>query len=201
MSLDFLLGEDDSPKLNEHQIAWLSKDWDKTKKLADSFKEKSANEFFYILNQINTQKKRINPEHMESYNQYAINSALSGHIDCSYHAYAMNLLGDAVSDQMHFDYLLHAVRSSKRYGGATSIVDPIESMVDEVFARAVGKYYQVNLQRAKEYIDEDFNPEQIGLLKKMLCPTIDESMVKEACSYAKKSDINCVLKSIEDWNK
>lgn len=199
MSLDFMFG--DSPKLNEHQIAWIGKDWDKVKKLSDAFKEKPVNEFFFILNQINTQKNRINPDHFESYNQYSINSVMSGHIDCSYHAYAMNLLGDAVSDQMHFDYLLHGVRPSKRYGGAGAIVDPVEMMCDEVFACAVGKYYKVSLERAKEYITEDFNQEQIGLLKKMLCKTIDESMVKSACSYAKKSDINHVMKLIEDWVK
>ena len=36
MNLNFLMGDDE--QLNEHEIAWKSKDWDAVSALADSFK-------------------------------------------------------------------------------------------------------------------------------------------------------------------
>lgn len=198
MSLASFLGED---TLNEHEIAWRGHDWDAVKKLADSFKVKEANEFFYILDQINQRKSRIEADCFESYSQFAINNMLSRHIDCAYHVYNMNLLGECISDQMHYDYLMHSVRPGKRFGGAGDIVDPLHDMEKSVFIRAVAKYFECNEDRAKEYIDKHFEPLQIAQLKKILFKTVDEKLVKEACSYAKKADITKVLKAVETWNK
>ena len=36
---------EDDIQLNEHQVAWYSKDWTAVQSAADSFKEKAENEF------------------------------------------------------------------------------------------------------------------------------------------------------------
>lgn len=187
--------------LNEHEIAWKSKDWVAVRKLVDQYKIKGSNEFYHILNQINSQKKRLNTDYLDSYNQFTINQALSGHIDCLTHTFYMNLLSGHISDQMHFDYLLHSIRPSKRYGGASTIVDPIDTMVDTVFQKAVARYFKVSDQRAREYLEEDFCEEQKLILKKMLQKTVDAVLVKEACTFAKKPDIAKVLKIVETWSE
>ena len=40
---------EDDIQLNEHQVAWYSKDWTAVQSAADSFKEKAENEFFEII--------------------------------------------------------------------------------------------------------------------------------------------------------
>lgn len=200
MSLSFLTGEEEKP-LNEHEIAWKSGDWEAVKKLVASLSKKPESEFFYVLNQINNMNRvRVDTDTMKSYNPYSINQALSKHIDCVYHTYVMNLLGDSISDQMHFDYLHHAIRPSKRYN-EKAFKNPIDEIVDCVFAKAVAKFYEVSLEKAEEYIELDFNEDQIKILKTMLCSTIDEPLVKSVCPYAKKAEITAALNIIKDWNK
>lgn len=200
MSLAAFLGEQDVT-LNEHELAWRGREWDSVKKLADSFKGEEINEFFYVLNQINQGKSRVDTSDLESYSQFSVNNALSSHIDCMTHAFYMNLLGDCISDQMHYDYLMHSVRPSKRYGSAKAVQDPIELVVDKVFIKAVSRYYQVNVDRGREYVESHFDLDQIAHLKHILSSTIDEKFVKDTCPYVKKPDINKVLKSIESWSK
>lgn len=199
MSLAFMFGEEEHT-FNEHELAWKNKDWDSVKKLADSFKQDSDNEFFDILNRINQNKVRINTAACENYSAFGINQVLSGHVDCSYHVYVMNLLGDSVSDQMHFDYLLESVIPKKRYGGSKAFSDAIGVMSAKTFIRCVGKYYQVSEKRAAEYVTM-FTEEQHRHMKKILRVTATEAVVSEANPQAKKGEIAKVMRVIEDWNK
>ncbi|MGL5582919.1 MAG: DNA polymerase clamp loader subunit A [Cetobacterium sp.] len=199
MSLAFMFGEEEH-QFNEHELAWKNKDWDSVKKLADSFKQDANSEFFDILNRINLNKVRLNADACENYSQYAINHVMSGHTDCVYHAYVLNLLGDAISDQMHFDYLCESVIPRKRYGGTKAVSDAIEVMSDKTFIRCVGKYYEVSDQRATEYV-KMFTEDQLAHMKKILRATATESMILEANPQAKKGDIAKVVRVIEDWNK
>ena len=48
---------EDDIQLNEHQVAWYSKDWTAVQSSADSFKEKAENEFFEIIGAINNKTK------------------------------------------------------------------------------------------------------------------------------------------------
>lgn len=48
---------EDDIQLNEHQVAWYSKDWTAVQSAADSFKEKAENEFFEIIGAINNKTK------------------------------------------------------------------------------------------------------------------------------------------------
>lgn len=199
MSLAFMFGEEEHT-FNEHELAWKNKDWDSVKKLADLFKQDSDNEFFDILNRINQNKVRINTEACENYSAFGVNNFLSNHIDCIYHAYAMNLLGDALTDQMHFDYLMASVIQKKRYGGSKAHSDGIEVMSEKTFIRCVGKYYQVGEKRASEYVTM-FTEEQHKHMRKILRATATEVVISEANPQAKKGDIAKVLRVIEDWNK
>lgn len=197
MDLTFLIGGE---PLNEHSLAWRSKDWDAVKKLADSYKESSANEFFATLKQINVTKQRLNVDFIESYSPYAINNELAKHLDCIQHCYVMNLLGDNISDQMHYDYLLHSIRSGNRYSEKTKS-DPIDEIVESTFCKAVARYYNVSMKRAKEYVAEHFSEEQTAYMKKLLHNTVDSALVKDAFPSAKKGEIDKVLRVVKDWNK
>lgn len=199
MSLAFMFGEEEQ-QFNEHELAWKNKDWDSVKKLADTFKQDANSEFFDILNRINQNKVRINTEACENYSAFGINSYFAGHTDCIYHAYVMNLLGDAISDQMHFDYMMESVYQKKRYGGTKAVTDAIDVMSEKTFIRCVGKYYQVSEKRASEYVTM-FTEEQHKHMKKILRVTATEAVVLEANPQAKKGDIAKVMRVIEDWNK
>ena len=52
---------EDDIQLNEHQVAWYSKDWTAVQSAADSFKEKAENEFFEIIGAIS--KNRLKSAH------------------------------------------------------------------------------------------------------------------------------------------
>lgn len=198
MSLSALFGE---VALNEHEIAWRTKDWDSVKKLSESYKEKPANEFFYILNKINSDKSRINTEDVESYNQFSINASLSRHIDCVQHTFNMNILCDCINDQMHFDYLLHSIRPGKRYGGTADIGDPIEDIINVVFSKCVAKIYEVSIERAKEYIDilkYKGETDKISYLMNTASAMVTESLIKETCPYVKAPEIRNVFKTMKE---
>ncbi|MGL4521372.1 MAG: DNA polymerase clamp loader subunit A [Bacilli bacterium] len=196
MSLGFLNGEEE---LNAHQIAWREQNWGSVKKLTDQFKETAANEFFYVLNQLNQNKQRVNVDYLENYSEYNVNSSLSQHIDCIFHVYEMNLLGDSLSAQMHYDYLLHSIRTGKRFGNGSAIQDPIEETLNTVFVACVAKFYEVNKVRAAEYIEHHFSDEQCAILKKRLWPLATEESIKDACPYLKKAEISKILNEIEKW--
>lgn len=203
MSISALFGEEEVV-INEHEVAWKGRDWGAVKKLADSFKTESANEFYDILNRINTNKSRVSVDTYENYNQYNVNSSLSRHIDCVTHAYHMNLLGDELSDQMHFDYLLHSVRPANRYGGVKDIADPIEEMCHKVFMKCIGIMFKVDVDRAAEYFETMTIKEEtdrISILRKMSVKIATEALVKEVCPYAKKGDITKALRAINEWAK
>lgn len=203
MSISALFGEEEVA-INEHEMAWKGRDWDSVKKLADSFKTESANEFYDILNRINTNKSRVSTDTYEEYNPYKVNASLSRHIDCVTHAYEMNLLGDAISDQMHFDYLLHSVRPARRYSGAGDIADPIDEMCHKVFMKCIGIMFKVDVDRAIEYFETltiKEETDKISMLRKLSVKIATEAVVKDACPYAKKGDINKALRAINEWAK
>lgn len=198
MTLSAIFGE--MEELNEHQIAWKSRDWDSVKKLADSFKTDPENEFRDIMNRINSNKSRLHADAYESYSMYSINNVLSAHVDCMYHVYNMNLLGDSISEQMHFDYLLHSVRPAKRYGSVSVVADQTTALVNETFILAISRTYEVSRERAKEYFS-GFTQDEIDYIMKLLSRTITEDMVKTACPHIKNVDVKKVLKVIENLNK
>ena len=142
-------GEDDT-QLNEHEIAWRSRDWEKVSELADTFTEKPDNALFALMDHITLDKQRVNVGNNSAYNQRWINTALSQHADCLYSAYVMNLIGHGLPDQMHFDYLLQSISKGKRYGKWAKLTEELDQ---KLVLTAVAKAYCVNMDDARFYLD------------------------------------------------
>ncbi|QUD16023.1 clamp-loader subunit [Escherichia phage vB_EcoM_SYGD1] len=88
---------EDDIQLNEHQVAWYSKDWTAVQSAADSFKEKAENEFFEIIGAINNKTKCSIAQ--KDYSKYMVENALSQFPECMPAVYAMNLIGSGLSDE------------------------------------------------------------------------------------------------------
>lgn len=141
---------DEDEKLSDHDIAWMSKDWEAVQKLADSYKEKPENEFFAILNNINVDKKDMFVGNMDSYSKFAIDNTLSKSIECIQAVYFTNLFMHGLDDQHHHNYLVAAIPQGRRYAKTTKIDDPIK---DIFIIKLLAKYYVVNEFRAREHME------------------------------------------------
>lgn len=141
---------DDEDQYSEHDIAWMSKDWDAVQAIADSYKEKPENEVFSILNDINSSKQDRCVAQSDNYSKFYIDNALSQHIDCIQAVYMSNLVMQGMPDQAHFNYLLHAVPQGKRYGKWAKLTENVK----EVFIiKLLMKFYKINNYDAIMYKD------------------------------------------------
>lgn len=181
---------DDDVELNEHEIAWKSRDEDKIRELADSFKEKAENELFTIMNDITFGKKQRNLNASENYNQFWVNNSLSQHVDCIMQAAMANCL--KLDDQSHFNYLLHSVPKGKRFGKWAKAHD---DEVSEVFLlKLLMKYHNINNDDARMYLTTYKAKGHLpAMLKKMKGLVTDEFLkdvtknVKEQKDLKKKA--------------
>ena len=144
------LFDEDEVQYSEHDIAWMNRDWEAVQKLADSFKEKPENEFFMILNNINTAKRELPVGNIDSYSKFAIDNMLSKHTDCIHAVYMSNMLLHGLSDQAHHNYIINAVPYGKRFAKAVKIE---ESYKDKFVIQLLMKFYKVNPSKATEYHD------------------------------------------------
>lgn len=183
---------DDDVQLNEHEVAWKSRDMDKVQQLADSFKEKAENELFAITNDITFGKNERNLAQSENYSKFYIDNALSQHVDCIISAYRMNLLGGGLSDQAHYNYYLHSITKAKRFGKWAKAG---EQDVNVVFLlKLIMKYHTVNNDVAVRYLDTyKLKGHLPAMLKKMKGLVTDEFLktvtknVKEQKQFKKQS--------------
>lgn len=139
---------DDEEILNEHELAWMSKDMETIKKLADSFKEKPESELFSILNHINIDKVDLNVDQFEGYSKYMIDSMLSQHIDCLYASYTSNMLFGGLSNQAHYNYMINIIPKGRRFSKGIKLDD---SFKDTYIIRILMEYYKVNNAVAQDY--------------------------------------------------
>ncbi|UYD57504.1 sliding-clamp-loader [Aeromonas phage B614] len=145
MNLNFLMGDDE--QLNEHEIAWMSKDWDAVAKLADSFKENAENTAFKLMDDI-TYNKTEQTVGNSDYPAWFVNNALSMHAETLYPAYVMNLLS-SLPAQAQYNYMLHSIRKGKVYGKWPKLNESIE---EKLHIAMVKKANNVDDHTAKMYI-------------------------------------------------
>lgn len=193
MDLSFL--SDDFEPLNEHQIAWLERDWDKIKELSKQFKKPDEQALFDILNNVTQKTGYLSAAHFESYNQYAINHALSQHPSMLGYAYELNLMDGTITDEQHYDYLYHTVRQCKL--PRVKFAKVSDDWEQRVFERLVARYYEVSVSRAIEYIDE-FNQDQITRLKKIFKGSTSDND-PALLVVPTKVERERVFKIIRDW--
>ena len=139
---------DDEQEFNEHEIAWMSKDWDAIQKLSDSFKEKPESELFMLLNNINMSKQEINVDNIDSYSKFMIDQMLSKHVDCIQEAFVANMFLHGLSDQAHYNYMINSISRGKLFAKSTKLD---ESYKDKFMVLLLAKFYSVSYERATEY--------------------------------------------------
>lgn len=183
---------EDDVQQNEHEIAWKSRDFDEVQKLADSFKEKAENELFDILNDITSTKRPRNLAQSENYNKFWIDNALSQHVDCLIAANTMNLIGEGLPDQHHFNYYLHSISQGKRYGKWAKAHDM--EAPQALIIKLLMKYHSINIEDAFMYLDTYKAKGHLpSVLKKMKGLVTDEFLktvtknVKEQKEFKKNS--------------
>ncbi|BAQ22704.1 clamp loader of DNA polymerase [Edwardsiella phage PEi20] len=181
---------DDDVELNEHEVAWKQRDFDKVQELSDSFKEKAENELFAILNDITFGKKQRNLAQSENYNQFWIDNSLSQHVDCIMQSALVNCL--KLDDQSHFNYLLHAVPKGKRFGKWAKAHDDDVNVV--FITRLLMKFHTINNDDAVRYLETyKMKGNLPAVLKKMKGLVTDEFLksitknVKEQKQFKKQA--------------
>ena len=179
MSLFFF---DDEPEYNEHQIAWLTKDWSAVQKCADQFKESPESEFFGLIGAINDTKQQINVSQMD-YSKFMIENALSQHADCMPAVYVMNLVGQGLSDQAHFNYMKHAVPKGKRYGKWAKLTEDSNKML---VLKVIQAFYQINVYDADMYHKTMFAKGNLLSFLKQAKALVTDEMVKSITKNVKE---------------
>ena len=178
---------------NDHEIAWLGKDWKMVQELADSYKEKPENEFFNILNSINDSKQQLNVSQMD-YSKMMIENALSQHPECMPSVYAMNLIGSNLSNQSHFNYLKCAIPKGKRYGKWAKLS---QSALDELVLKAIMTYYSINLNDAMMYRDILVSKNKLNESLKKMKALVNDDMIKSVTKNVKEQ--KDLKKKIMEW--
>lgn len=141
------LFDEDEVELNPHEVAWMNKDWDAVKKLADEFKEKPEADLFKILNNINQNKREMSVMHMD-YSKFMIDNMLSRHIECMPAVYMSNMVLQGLSDQHHHNYLTMLIPKGRRFSKTVKLD---ESFKDKYIIQLLMKYYKVNANTAYDY--------------------------------------------------
>lgn len=144
MNLNFLMGDDE--QLNEHEIAWLSKDWDAVAKLAESYKEDAENTAFALMDDITYNKTDRDVGNID-YPAWFINNALSMHAETLYPAYVMNLLS-GLDSQSHYNYLCASIRKGKVYGKWPKLEETLE---EALYVAMIKRANNVDEYTAKMY--------------------------------------------------
>lgn len=136
--------------LDEHSIAWMSKDWEKEQKLADSYKEPAEKTLFKIIENITFSKK---PEMVNvdgDYSKFMIDNALSQYVDCLSYVNVMNLFGAGLTEQMHHDYYLMSISKEKRFSKWATYKEEVETLF---IIKIIMKRSSVSYETARMYMN------------------------------------------------
>lgn len=186
-----LFGEEE--KISEHDIAWFSRDWDAVQKLADSYKEKPENELFEIMNDLTYNKKRRCVIQSSNYSKTWIDLAMSQHVDCMISVNAMNLVGNGLSDQDHYNYYLTSISKGKRYGKWAKLTQD-DSRV--LIIKALMLYYSINADDAEMYREILVSKNKLREVLSKAKSMIDDNVIKSITKNVKdqKQLKNSILK-------
>lgn len=172
---------DDDVQLNEHQVAWYSRDEAEIKRLSDTFKETAENEFFAIIGAIN-EKKDISIG-TRDYSKFMVENALSQFPECMPSVYAMNLIGSKLSDEAHFNYLKASVPRGRRFGKWAKLT---ESVQETLVLRVLMNHYKVNINDAQNYQRILSNKNKLSETLKRLRGTVTDELVKSITKNVKE---------------
>lgn len=189
MSLFFF----DDDQYNEHQLAWMARDWTAVQKCADQYKVSAETELFEILGAINESKKQLNVSQMD-YSRFMIENSLSQHADCLPAVYAMNLVGAGLSDQAHFNYMKAAVPQGRRYGKWAKLNEDINK---QLVLAVIQTQYKINVYDADMYHRTMFAKGTLIPFLKKYKSLVTDDMVKAITKNAK--DQKQLKKQASEW--
>ena len=190
-----LLGEDTD--LNEHEIAWVEKDWAKVKELSAQFKKDADQSLWDILNNITQKTGYKSAAHFETYDQRAVNNALSQHISMAGYATELNQMEGLITDQMHYDYAYHTIRKAKL--PKVKFAKNHDDWTDKIIIKMVAKSYDVSMARAKEYVEDILSGEQLEYIKTLMAPTVDSADHPILSVIPTKAERTKVFNEIRSW--
>lgn len=180
-------------ELNPHQIAWTTRDWKAIDKLVEEYKENEENVFFQLLNALTYTKDRQNVNGVD-YSKYNVDNMMSRHPDCVYAAFMMNMFGDALPDQAHYDYYHHTIASGKRYNKGMKLNEDLEN---KAVIALLCKYYSVSTDTAFMYKELLENKDNLTEVKRKMKGLATESFVKTIAKT--KADQCKIIKIVEKW--
>lgn len=110
----------------------------------------ASNPFFDSIGSILTTKKywMETPYEEKQYAPIGVNIGLSQHLDCILHTNEMNIFWQVLSPRMHYDYFFHSIRQMRRQFRKWA-----KKKTDDEAITAIQEYYQINKQKAKEYLN------------------------------------------------
>ncbi|CCI88631.1 phage DNA polymerase clamp loader subunit Gp62 [Yersinia phage phiR1-RT] len=174
---------DDDEKQSDFDIAWMTQDWDMLSKLCEQFNEKPENEFFAILNDINTSKRARDVSVSSNYSKFMIDNMLSQHVDCIMSVNVMNLVGSSLTDQQHYNYYLNSIPHGKRFSKSTKFVE----QTDTVFIiKLLMSYYGINADDAIMYKETMTLKNTLVLTLKKLKSLVTDDFLKTVTKNVKE---------------
>lgn len=194
MELSDFLG-DSHKEVKEDILSLSSREQREAFKKIEDGRVKPRDQLFHAIEQINFGKKRVTVagEHDRFYSQFTVNNALSQHIDTVMFAYQMNLC-QGMSDQMHFDYLLHSVRSGKRYGKWATLDEGAEI---ELVVVLMSRHLEINREKCRFYYHQ-WSKSKLDKFKSMIKPrALDQ--IDEILKTYKKAEVNRIRAMVNRW--
>ncbi|QAX98601.1 clamp loader subunit [Aeromonas phage AsFcp_4] len=192
MSLDFL-GEE---SLNEHEVAWRSRDWDAVKELAKQFKVPAEQSLFVVLDNVTKKLGHGSVARFADYDQHMLNNALSQHVEMRGYAFELNTMEGHISDQMHYDYMYFTIRQCSL--PKVKFAKLTDDWEERVFEYLVSDFYEVSTQRAREYINR-FSDEQKAKLRKMFSPMVNDVNAPCLTMIPTKTERDKIQRAIRSW--
>lgn len=154
------------------------------------FDTKKDSELFTILNKITVERDLDFDTNSVKYNKYIIDDMLSRNYDCLSSVFTMNLIGDGLSNQQHYDYLVRTIPvGRKNYKDRTKqyLEKDALQMVVKILLCLV---YKCRLEVAEDYYDvlvaRDKVDEFIEQYKSLFQLPESEVLVKR---YIKSTDV------------
>lgn len=163
---------------NPHELAWMSSNWDKVDELIKDYSGIEKTNFFDIIEQITFSKKPITPEQLSIYNKWMINNALSQNVDCLFFVDQMNMFGEKLTNEQHYNYYMLSIRKNKRYSKWAKVEYDIET---EIYKLLLAKRFCINLKDAEVYYSTLLRNGKLKDIElKHLVDSVDFSIVKTA---------------------
>lgn len=141
------------PKESDLGRALRTKDEEYIKNYLKQFDTKKDNELFFILDKITVSRDLNFDVSSVNYNKYIIIEMLSRSLDCLGSVVTLNLIGDGLSNQQHYDYLVRTIPvGRKKYQDGSRKYLRVDA--HEVLSLLIIMHvYGCNENTAKDYLE------------------------------------------------